>query len=428
MKTKVAVLFTAIGCALQCQAITLDECQQMAQENYPLIQQYGLNEQTHKLTLDNIGKSWLPQLYLSAQATYQSDAPTFPESLDKLLGSFTTVEGMPKDQYRISLELQQNIWDGGNSRNERLVADAKRVEQETSLDVEMYKLRETVNNVFFGLLLLNENIRQNEAQLELLGRNRLRMEAMLKNGTVTEASVYTIKAQELTVAQLNNKLKSMQKEYSRALSLLTGANDERLYDKIEKPVLREAASGENQRPELKLYDAQINTLTAQRKSLDTAIMPHFNLFANGFYGNPGLNYIEDMFHPNWSWNYMVGIRMQWNISGFYTRKSTRRKIETQMAALENAKDVFLFNSNIATQWKNDKIDEIRKQIKDDDAIIDLRSKIRIAAESELENGIIDETSLIQKITDEHLAKINKATHEVELLKAIEEYNYITNQH
>lgn len=335
---------------------------------------------------------------------------------------------MPKDQYRISLELQQNIWDGGNSRNERLVADAKRVEQETSLDVEMYKLRETVNNVFFGLLLLNENIRQNEAQLELLGRNRLRMEAMLKNGTVTEASVYTIKAQELTVAQLNNKLKSMQKEYNRALSLLTGANDERLYDKIEKPVLREAASGENQRPELKLYDAQINTLTAQRKSLDTAIMPHFNLFANGFYGNPGLNYIEDMFHPNWSWNYMVGIRMQWNISGFYTRKSTRRKIETQMAALENAKDVFLFNSNIATQRKNDKIDEIRKQIKDDDAIIDLRSKIRIAAESELENGIIDETSLIQKITDEHLAKINKATHEVELLKAIEEYNYITNQH
>ena len=99
-----------------------------------------------------------------------------------------------------------------------------------------------------------------------------------------------------------------------------------------------------------------------------------------------------------------------------------------MAALENAKDVFLVNSNIATQRKNDKIDEIRKQIKDDDAIIDLRSKIRIAAESELENGIIDETSLIQKITDEHLAKINKATHEVELLKAIEEYNYITNQH
>ena len=428
MKTKVAVLFTAIGCALQCQAITLDECQQMAQENYPLIQQYGLNEQAHKLTLDNIGKSWLPQLYLSAQAPCEPDAPTFPEPLDKLLGSFPTVEGMPKDQYRISLELQQNIWDGGNSRNERRVADAKRVEQETSLDVEMYKLRETVNNVFFGLLLLNENIRQNEAQLELLGRNRLRMEAMLKNGTVTEASVYTIKAQELTVAQLNNKLKSMQKEYSRALSLLTGANDERLYDKIEKPVLREAASGENQRPELRLYDAQINTLTAQRKSLDTAIMPHFNLFANGFYGNPGLNYIEDMFHPNWSWNYMVGIRMQWNISGFYTRKSTRRKIETQMAALENAKDVFLFNSNIATQRKNDKIDEIRKQIKDDDAIIDLRSKIRIAAESELENGIIDETSLIQKITDEHLAKINKATHEVELLKAIEEYNYITNQH
>ena len=143
MKTKVAVLFTAIGCALQCQAITLDECQQMAQENYPLIQQYGLNEQAHKLTLDNIGKSWLPQLYLSAQATYQSDAPTFPESLDKLLGSFTTVEGMPKDQYRISLELQQNIWDGGNSRNERRVADAKRVEQETSFSDTFYQYRQT---------------------------------------------------------------------------------------------------------------------------------------------------------------------------------------------------------------------------------------------------------------------------------------------
>ena len=60
-------------------AQTLEECQQAAERNYPLIRQYGLIEKTTALTVANIQKGWLPQVSASAQATYQTSLGTSEE-------------------------------------------------------------------------------------------------------------------------------------------------------------------------------------------------------------------------------------------------------------------------------------------------------------------------------------------------------------
>ena len=177
---------------------------------------------------------------------------------------------------------------------------------------------------------------------------------------------------------------------------------------------------------MQLFDKRLQLLRSQRKSLDTAIMPRLNLFANGFYGNPGLNYIENMMNPQWSWNYMIGITMRWNIGGLYTRKNDLRKLELQEKSISNERDVFLFNSNISAKRKKEEIAEYENLVKDDDGIIELRESIRKAAETKLDNGIIDVTDLLQKITDENSAKLNKAYHEIQRLKAIYELKEITN--
>ena len=152
----------------------------------------------------------------------------------------------------------------------------------------------------------------------------------------------------------------------------------------------------------------------------------FNFFANGFYGNPGLDYIENMMNPQWSWNYMIGVTMRWNIGGLYTRKNDLRKLELQEKSISNERDVFLFNSNISANRKKEEIAEYENLVKDDDGIIELRESIRKAAETKLDNGIIDVTDLLQKITDENSAKLNKAYHEIQRLKAIYELKEITN--
>ena len=105
------------------QGQTLEECQQAAEKNYPLIQQYGLVEKTTQLTVANIQKGWLPQVSVSAQATYQSDVMAWPDGLKTMLsGMGVNVKGLKKDQYRVGIDVQQTIYDGGVIGSQKRIA------------------------------------------------------------------------------------------------------------------------------------------------------------------------------------------------------------------------------------------------------------------------------------------------------------------
>ena len=102
---------------------TLEECQQAAERNYPLIRQYGLIEKTTALTVANIQKGWLPQVSASAQATYQSDVVAWPDEMRGMLGQMgLNFEGLKKDQYKIGLDVQQTVFDGGAIKSQKEIA------------------------------------------------------------------------------------------------------------------------------------------------------------------------------------------------------------------------------------------------------------------------------------------------------------------
>lgn len=415
------LLATATATARQ---LDIDLCQQMAHDNYPMIEQYGLIEQSTGYTLSNIKKSWLPSIQFSAQASYQSEAPDFPEQFKDMFSQVLDIHGMNKDQYKVALDINQTIWDGGKTRSDKAIAKAKQKESEANIDVQLYKLRATVNDLYFGTLLIEESIRQSKEQITLLENNLKRINTHLRNGTAMQCDADAVEASLLTIRQQINQLEARRKQYTNALCILIGIDDEDI--SLEKPSEEIYIDIHNNRPELQLFDKRLQLLSSQRKSLDTAIMPRLNLFANGFYGNPGLNYIENMMNPQWSWNYMIGITMRWNIGGLYTRKNDLRKLELQEKSISNERDVFLFNSNISAKRKKEEIAEYENLVKDDDGIIELRESIRKAAETKLDNGIIDVTDLLQKITDENSAKLNKAYHKIQRLKAIYELKEITN--
>lgn len=415
------LLATATATARQ---LDIDLCQQMAHDNYPMIEQYELIEQSTGYTLSNIKKNWLPTAQLSAQATYQSDAPDFPEQFKNAFSQVLDIHGMNKDQYKIALDINQTIWDGGKTRNEKAIAEARQKESEANTDVQLYKLRATVNDLYFGILLIEASIRQNNEQATLIGNNLQQINTHLKNGTAMQCDADAVEASLLTVRQQTSQLEARRKQYASALCLLLGIGNEEI--SLEMPSGEISQESQNKRPELQLFDRQIELLGKQRKSLDTTIMPMFNFFANGFYGNPGLDYIETMMNPQWSWNYMIGVTMRWNIGGLYTRKNDLRKLDLQEKSISNERDVFLFNSNISANRKKEEIAEYENLVKDDDDIIELRESIRKAAETKLANGIIDVTDLLQKITEENSAKLNKAYHEIQRLKAIHELKEITN--
>ena len=405
---------------------TLEECQQAAEKNYPLIQQYGLIEKTTELTVANIQKGWLPQVSVQAQATYQNKVVAWPDEMQPMMsGMGINMEGLKKDQYRVGIDVQQTIYDGGVMGSQKRFAREQGKVQEAQNEVNIYNVRKRVNEMYFGLLLIDEKIKLNTDLQTLLEGNERELESMTERGTAAESDLQSVKAERLNAVQKGIELESQKQMLLRMLSTFCGLE----VKEVSKPQATAEDGGlmaENRRPELRALDAQIGVLNAQEKALNAALMPKIGAFAQGYYGYPGLNMFEDMMRHQWSWNGIVGARLTWNIGALYTRKNDKAKLQLQRDLTENNREVFLFNNNLEQIRQHENIERYRKLMAQDGEIISLRQAVRKAAESKLTHGIIDVNDLVREINQEHAACVQQSVHEIEMLKEIYDNKYTTN--
>ena len=404
------------------QAQTLEECQRAAEQNYPLIRQYDLIEKTTNLTVANIQKGWLPQVSASAQATYQSDVVAFPDEFKQLYQQMgLDMKGLTKDQYRVAIDVNQTIYDGGAISSQKAIAREQGKVQAAQNEVNLYNVRKRVNEMYFSLLLLDEQIKLNGDLQELLLGNEKKLESMVKNGTAAESDWQSVKAERLNVVQQKTSLESQKRMLQTMLSTFCGIE----VKNPQKPTVAEANSTNNC-PEMRLFDAQLSLANAQERALNSALMPKLGVFAQGYYGYPGLNMFEDMMRHDWSLNGIIGARLTWNIGALYTRKNDKAKLQLQRDLTETSREVFLFNNNLEQIQQNEEIIRYKKLMADDEEIISLRSAVRKAAESKLSHGIIDVNDLVREINQENAARVQQSIHEIEMLKEIYDNKFTTN--
>ena len=413
MRKKIWILMMLPAMA---QAQTLEECQRAAEQNYPLIRQYGLIEKTTSLNVANIQKGWLPQVSASAQASLQSDVSAFPDEFQKLYQQMgITMEGLERDQYRVGIDVHQTVYDGGNIKSQKEIARRQGELQSRQNEVTMYNVRRRVNEMYFSLLLVDEQIRLNADLQTVLEGNEKKLAAMLKGGTASESDWQNVKAERLNVVQKMTGLQSQRTALARMLSIFCGIE----VNGLVKPEMPENMNPSiNLRPELKALDAQLRLTDAQERALDAAMMPRLGVFAQGYYGYPGYNMFEDMMSRKFSWNGMIGARLTWNIGALYTRKNDKAKLQVQRETTEVNRERFLFDNNLEQIEQNENISRYRQMMTDDEEIISLRSSIRKAAESKLAHGIIDVNDLVREINSENKARVEQCIHEIEMLKEI----------
>lgn len=428
MKPRIAFfLSTLLTIQVFCgKAQTLDECRRLAREHHPAIRQYDLIARTEQYNLSNAARAWIPQLGLSAQATYQSATPTYPDMLANMLSAQgVDMAGLRKDQYKIALDLNQNIWDGGQSKANRAAAQAEADEQRRATDVDLYALEERVEDLYFGILLLDERIAQTEAKIALLQSNFDKVRTYCRNGVAMQTDADAVEAELLTARQALQQAEVSRSSFRLMLELFIG---QPLWDeKLPKPAVQEPQSLTSARPELALFEAKVNRLAAREKAVTATVMPRFNLFAQGYYGYPGMDMFQSMMASDWTPNGMAGVRMQWNISAFYTKGNTMKTLRTAGEQVGVQKDIFLFNTRLQTTQEEGEIARLHNAMLDDGRIVELRRSVRKAAESQLTNGVIDMTDLLQKITDETTAVLNQNRHEIELLQATCRLKHTLNQ-
>lgn len=409
---------------MMAQAQTLEECQQAAERNYPLIRQYGLIEKTTDLTVANFQKGWLPQISASAQATYQSDVASFPDQFQQFYQQMgLDMKGLRKDQYRVGIDISQTLYDGGAISSQKQIAREQGKVQSAQNEVSLYQVHRRVNEMYFSLLLIDEQIQLNRDLQELLSGNERKLASMVMGGTAAESDLQSVKAERLNAVQQLVSLESQRRMVQAMLSTFCGIE---VKEVVKPDGAATMSQHTGQRPELRALDAQIGLLNAQEKALNAALMPKLGVFAQGFYGYPGYNMFEDMMSRKWSLNGMIGVRLTWNIGALYTRKNDKAKIQLQRDMTETSRDVFLFNNRLEQMQQNEDIVRYRRLMADDEEIISLRSAVRRAAESKLSHGIIDVNDLLRDVNQENAARVQQRIHEIEMLKQIYDNKFTTN--
>lgn len=415
MKCRVLILLSlaVISCSGYAQ-LSIEECYKKAEANYPLIKQYGLIEKAKDYNLSNVEKGYLPQVQLSAKGTYQSEVTKIPVDIPG-------IKGMKKDQYSATLDVNQSIWDGGAIKAQKESIRSQSEIDKKSLEVTMYSIRDRVNQLFLGILLQNEMLRQNGLYDAELQRNYNQVSAYMQNGIANQADLDAIEVEQIKNRQNRTSLYHSKKAYCEMLSVLTG---EEIGENTQliRPNPDQLYSSGSQRPELAMYEAQYHNLDAQKKEINSSLMPKFSAFATGGYGRPGLNMLESKF----SAYYIGGVSLSWNLSSFYTRKNKLSNIEVNRGMIDSQRETFLFNNRLDRAQNDNEVLKIRELLNSDDKIISLRGSVKKSAEAKVANGTLSVLELMKEVNAEQQSIQDKIVHEIELIQAIYNLKYITN--
>ena len=397
------------------QEITLAACQEQARANFPLTRQQGLIDQVTKNTIEALMAQYFPQFRLSGQASYQSDVTkidlNMPDGFPKI--DIPTPE---KDQYKLYLDVSQTIFGGGSHGVQQQFTKAEAEVNKQRIEVELYKLRDKINQVYFGILLADEQQKQTDILKNDLNTALEKVKVMVKNGVSLETNQFNLEAELITINQNIKNIELGRSALLEILGKLIGKDLDKETQLTKPGTIR--LKSDFVRPELTLIDLQKNTLSLQNLQLAAQNVPEISLFLQGGWGKPALNLFSTKFEPY----YLGGVRLQWNISRLYTILRERRIIETRLKMYDVEKDMFTMNNDIEQTQQLSKINQLNLSLKSDDELIALRSKIKQTSQVQLENGVITSADFIRDANAENQARQKKALHEMQLI--LEQYHLL----
>lgn len=396
------------------QPLGLQKAYELARQNYPLIKQSDLIKQSKDITVDNLDKGFLPQFSLSGQATYQSAVSGVEIPIPGI--SIATVN---KDQYKFLADINQLIYDGGVIKDQKRVQELNAETEQQKLEVELYKLKERINQLFLGVLFLDEQRKQVDLIRTDLNAGLKKVEAQVNNGVAFKSNLNVLKAEILKADQRKIELNATRKGLIDVLGLFINQSlPENI--QLEKPLVEMAViNNEIQRPELKLFSMQEKLIGGQIKLIDSKNKPRAGFFLQGGYGKPGLNFLKNEF----AFFYTTGLRLNWNFGGLYTKQNEKNLVALNQKSLTVQKEVFLLNTGTQLKQQQSEIDKLQKLIATDQEIIDLRIKVKEAAKAQLENGVITANDYLREVNAEDQSRQSLITHEIQLLQA--QINYQT---
>lgn len=394
--------------------LTLERAYQLAEQHYPLIRQRDLVKKTAGLCIENIGKGYLPQLNVNGQATYQSDVTSVPVKIPGI-----NMEEPSKDQYKLTAELSQILYDGGNINAQKQVQQVNALVEDQKVSVDMYKVKERINTLFLGVLLVDEQLKQTELLKKDIQLGIDRISAQVRNGTALRSNQQVLEAELLKNEQRKIELAANRSGLLDVLALFLG-QDLPENTTLVQPSVKEGLLTETiRRPELQLFSFQDSLFKVQEKIVSAKNRPRASAFIQGGYGRPGLNMLVNDF----DFFYIGGVRLNWSLGSLYTSRKEKQILATNQQMVTVQRDVFLLNTNTQLKQQAAELKKLQQLIGTDQAIIDLREKVKTASNAQLENGVITASDFLREVNAEDQARLLLIAHKLQLLQA--QINYRT---
>jgi outer membrane protein TolC len=393
--------------------LTLDQCQEKSKANYPLIKQYDLISKSTDYSLSNANKAYLPQVSVTGIGAYViSGLPSF---------SLPGAEPKASEDFKFIgiAQINQVIWDGGATHTQKDIAKAKSEVDKANVDVSFYSIRERVNQIYFGILIIDEQLKQLAVLQENLERNLANITLTQANGLAYQSDVDEVKSELQSVEQKKIEFSYARKGYVDMLSYLTG---QPLNEGVtlEKPVTAESVSVFTMnRPELKLFSSQVKLIEANASLNKVLNMPKFGVLGIGALIEPGIS----LGTSTLSSVALAGVSMSWNTSGIYKISTTKKLEKVQSEMITNQQEAFVFGNNLQLKQVSSEIEKQKEIMGRDTEIVTLKNNIKRACQLKYDNGMCSMSDLINSINKESEARCNMALHNVQLLMSI--YNYKT---
>lgn len=393
--------------------LTIDQCHQLAHDNYPAIKKYNLIEQSCNFTVSNAIKGYLPNIKVSTGVDAFTDIISLPSQLQSATGN------MKNDVADVNVQVNQTLYDGGAIQARKHVSQAQADVDKNRLDVTMYTINDRIDQLFFGILTMDEQIKQNQILQSDLSLNLKTIENMIKGGLANQTDADIIRVEQIKDRQAEKSLRISRQTYLYMLGTFIGR---KLDDSttLEIPEQKDYQPPiQSRRPELELYSAQDHLLNVQKESVNAQIRPRLNAFGLGMYHSQVSSLMKNHI-------FAAGITLSWNLSALYTHKNDLRNIEIQRQEIENNRETFLFDTNLQSQNVNGKIKDLQQQIEQDKQIIALREGIYGKSIKKVENGTETTNEMVRDINAVNQARQQKAVHEILLLQEIYQLKNINN--
>lgn len=389
--------------------LSLEECYRRAETHSPQAGQIRLIQESTALQIKLLNGNYVPQSRLNGQATWQSEVTSVPIKLPNI-----EIATPPKDQYKLTLDVTQTIWDGGVTEKQKSVALANQQAEQQKVTVDLYQLREQVSGLFFGALFAERQGRNFELLQKELQAKLTKTQASVQNGTAIRSNVLSLEAR---LIELEQQLLETQKRRTAALeglSLLTGLTIDTA-TQLQPPVIQTVTASEIVRPELRLFDAQKQSLAVNEQVIKAKNLPKLSAFATGGYGRPGLNFLATTFQTY----FIGGVQLQIPLTHWYTKSQGLeiQQLRVGQQRIERQRESFLLASQVKLSNQRREVKRLQALVESDRKLIDIRGTIRKASESQLDNGIITASDYLTEVNNEDTARQNQILHEVQLLQA-----------